>query len=160
MEIERKFLINRFPEGPAMQTADVYQGYLCTHPVVRIRKTISQVGTAYVLCFKGEGTLQREEIELPIQEDVFEKLQSLIGKPLVHKEYRTYPLPQGYTLECSLVDSGSKQAFYYAEVEFPTLEEALRYCPDFSYLREVTEEPAFSMSRYWEETRENLPPKR
>lgn len=36
--------------------------------------------------FKGEGTLVRQEIELPIEEKVFSGLAELIGKPLVRKD--------------------------------------------------------------------------
>ena len=39
MEIERKYLINRIPEElNIVRTRDIEQGYLCTEPVVRIRR--------------------------------------------------------------------------------------------------------------------------
>ena len=39
--------------------------------------------TALVLCFKGAGTLSREEIETEIDAELFAKLEHLIGKPLI-----------------------------------------------------------------------------
>ena len=38
MEIERKFLIKELPDLSKYDYVDIEQGYLCTHPVVRIRK--------------------------------------------------------------------------------------------------------------------------
>ena len=38
MEIERKFLLDSFPQGlPLLEESVMEQGYLCTDPVVRIR---------------------------------------------------------------------------------------------------------------------------
>ena len=72
MEIERKFLVDRFPEGlPLLKEAVVYQGYLCTHPTVRIRSTETADGVSYVLCFKGKGTIARQEIEMDLTKEQF-----------------------------------------------------------------------------------------
>ena len=62
MEIERKWLIDGFPAGlPLLKEARVRQGYISTAPVVRIRESVNADGCRCVLCFKGEGTLAREE---------------------------------------------------------------------------------------------------
>lgn len=92
--------------------------------MVRIRKKQEGEAASYVLCFKGDGTLAREEIELPLDVDTYERLRGLLKAPLVHKTYKVYPLPDGRRLEVSLVDEGEPQAFYYAEVEFDSVEEA------------------------------------
>ena len=146
MEIERKWKIAGFPASLApIRSAHMRQGYLSVAPVVRIRDE----GGRYVLCFKGPGTLAREEIELPLDEETFGRLEALIGRPLVTKEYRAYRLPDGHTLEVSLVDEGEETAFYYAEVEFATLEEARAFEPPAFLGRELTEAPGASMSAYW-----------
>ena len=150
MEIERKFLIGGFPKLAPCREADVWQGYLCTSPVVRIRKKQEGEAASYVLCFKGDGTLAREEIELPLDGDTYERLRGLLKAPLVHKTYKVYPLPDGRRLEVSLVDEGEPQAFYYAEVEFDSVEEANAFVPPAFLGADVTENPAFSMSVYWE----------
>ena len=65
MEIERKWMVTGWPEG-LTQTSDYQmdQGYVSVRPTVRIRREALQGGrTALVLCFKGAGTLSREEIE-------------------------------------------------------------------------------------------------
>ena len=117
MEIERKWLIEGFPAGlPLVAQAAMRQGYIATAPAVRIRESTNEAGTQYILCFKGKGTLAREEIETPIDKALFQRLEAFIGKPLVTKAFRAYALPGGETLEVSLVDEGLPTQFFYAEV--------------------------------------------
>lgn len=153
MEIERKYRISGFPdtEGwPLIQEAVVCQGYLATHPVVRIRSKQTPQGTDYILCLKGEGTLVRQEIEMPLTREIFTQLLELLPAPMMRKDYRVYRLPDGHRLECSLVDGGTTDAFYYAEVEFESVEESQAFQPPAFLGEEVTEDPDFSMSRYWQ----------
>lgn len=156
MEIERKFLIDRFPDLPPMQESVVLQGYISTQPVVRIRSTQTGKSMSYVLCFKGKGTLARAEIELDLDAATFERLSGLLTAPMIRKDYKTYALSDGLTLECSLVDAGQPTSFYYAEVEFSSVEEAGRFEPPAYLGREVTEEPGWSMGSYWREKAKRL----
>ena len=67
MEIERKFLIDGFPSDlPLLKESEVEQGYLATAPVVRIRRETVGGAPSHVLCFKGKGTIARQEVELPL----------------------------------------------------------------------------------------------
>ena len=115
MEIERKWMVTSWPQG--LTPASVYtmdQGYLTVRPTVRIRREALQGGaTALVLCFKGAGTLSRKEIETDIDETLFARLEHLIGKPLIRKERRDYPLPGGLTLEVNCVDPGQPTGFWF-----------------------------------------------
>lgn len=153
MEIERKFLIEEFP--PCTAGLSVYlmrQGYLSTHPVVRLRQTVSPAGEKdYKLCIKGGGTLVREEVELPLTAGEYERLCALLPMPPVEKQHIRCPLPDGHVLECNLVDGN----FYYAEVEFSSVEEARAFAPPDFLGREVTEEPGHSMSSYWKKKLES-----
>lgn len=149
MEIERKFLMDGFPELPEATRAVMEQGYISADPVVRIRAKHSSRGSTYKLCFKSKGTLVRRETELPLTREQYEELLGYLPMPPVRKEFRTYALPGGLTLECSLVDEGAPTAFYYAEVEFPTVEAAMAFEPLPCLGREMTEEPDFTMSAYW-----------
>ena len=154
VEIERKFLIDGFPEGlQELSRAEVCRGYLCVRPTVRIRRSRGAAGTDYRLCFKGEGTIARQEVELPLEPETFARLEELLEMPLVRKDYRVYALPDGLKLECSLVDEETPTAFYYAEVEFASLEEAYAFQPPPFLGREVTEERGYSMGEYWEKKR-------
>ncbi|WP_050697837.1 CYTH domain-containing protein [Anaeromassilibacillus senegalensis] len=154
-EIERKFLISGFPELPLLEEAVVWQGYLSTQPVVRIRKKESVNGTDYVLCFKGKGTLCRKEIELDLTQDIFDELHELLEAPMIRKDYKVYAL-DGYRLECSLVDCGTPTEFLFAEVEFASMEEAKAFVPPAFLSNEVTEDLYYSMGRYWQRKCEAL----
>ena len=152
MEIERRWKIAGFPENlPLLRQAHMRQGYIATAPVVRIRTDGARCG----LCFKGKGTLAREEIETDIDAETFRRLEAFIGKPLVSKDYRVYALPDGRRLEVSLVDEDLPTRFFYAEVEFDTVEQAQAYVPpaDIGLQEEMTEDRGFSMSAYWKRTR-------
>ena len=155
MEIERKWMVVGWPEG--LEQTEVYkmdQGYISVRPTVRIRREALQGGrTALVLCFKGAGTLSREEIETEIDAELFAKLEHLIGKPLIRKERRGYRLPGGLTLEVNCVDPDLPTAFWYAEVESPTVEAARAFVPPPFLGEEKTESGDFSMSAYWHATR-------
>lgn len=160
MEIERKWMVGGWPQGvPLVETYRMDQGYISVRPTVRIRREALQGGrTALVLCFKGRGTLAREEIETEIDAALFEKLERLIGRPLIHKERRTYALPDGLRLEVNQVDEGLPTAFWYAEVEYATEAQALAWQPAAvglaGYLAdECTGQPGASMGDYWEQTR-------
>ena len=90
MEIERKWMVAGWPQG--LDCTEEYrmdQGYFSVRPTVRIRREALQGGdTRYVLCFKGAGTLAREEIETDIAPDLFDRLKALLGKPLIAKVRR------------------------------------------------------------------------
>lgn len=150
-EIERKFLIEAFPEHlPLVEEATVWQGYISSNPVVRIRKKETAAGVGYRLCFKSKGTLVRTEVEIDLTAEKFEALTALLEVPLIRKDFRVYRLEDGRHLECSLVDKGAPTAFYYAEVEFDSEEEARVFIPPALLGEEKTEDPTFTMSHYWE----------
>lgn len=156
MEIERKFLIDSFPDGlPLLEEATVFQGYLAVDPVVRIRSKKTAKGESFILCFKGEGTIARQETEIKITEKTYSELKALLKHPLIRKDYKVYALPGGYRLECSLVDQRTPTEFYYAEVEFETLEQAKAFVPPAFLKKDVTEERSYTMGNYWVRKYEN-----
>lgn len=68
MEIERKYLIHKLPENlDTYPYKKIEQAYLCTEPVVRIRKQNQE----YFLTYKGKGLLVREEHNLPLTEAAY-----------------------------------------------------------------------------------------
>lgn len=113
----------------------------------------------YILCFKSGSGLAREEIERPIDKKLFDELETkIIGKPLIGKIRRSYALPDGLVLEVNHVDEGQPTAFWYAEVEYPTVDAARSWKPEAfglaDYLNDdVTDQPGQSMGAYWEQTR-------
>ena len=155
MEIERKFILDRMPPLPVTERSEMYQGYISTNPTVRIRSKQVNGKTGYRLCFKGEGTLCREEIEIDIPKDKFDALASLIGKPLIYKVQTKLDLGNGLTVEYNEVEKDRETGFCYAEVEFATEKQALAFDPPDFLGREVTGVDGFSMGDYWRRTREN-----
>ena len=159
MEIERKWMVQGWPQGlPLLETYRMDQGYISVRPTVRIRREALQGGcTALVLCFKGapdKTGLMREEIESEITPELFEKLERLIGKPLIAKERRTYALKNGLKLEVNDVDAGLPSHFMYAEVEYPDEPTARAWTPADDALthylsNECTGQPGASMGEYW-----------
>ena len=158
MEIERRWLVEGWPDLSPAAVLHMDQGYFTTRPAIRIRREALQGGpTAYVLCFKGGAGLVREEIELEVDQDRYERLKAMLGLPMIEKEQRRYPLPGGLTLEVNSVDPHLESGFFYAEVEFSDEPSALAWKPPeelADYLsHEVTGQPGESMAAYWARTR-------
>lgn len=149
-EIERKFLIDSFPEGlEELSHAEVEQGYLCLEPEVRIRHAHSGTDDKYILCIKGRGRLMRTEVETELDADQYTELKGLLNRAMITKEYRTYRLDGGLVLECSHVNKGSEGSFLYAEIEFKSEEEALLFEPIDCLGEELTYSDKFRMSEIW-----------
>lgn len=163
MEIERKWMVSGWPADlPLLETYRMDQGYISVRPTVRIRREALEGGrTALILCFKGAPSadgLSRQEIETEIDEELFGKLEALIGRPLITKVRRTYLLPDGNRLEVNCVDEGMPASFWYAEIEFKTEKEAREWRGEDVGLNEYlwdecTGQPGSSMGDYWEQTR-------
>ena len=162
MEIERKWMVNGWPEQPLPLKEEfaMRQGYISVRPTVRIREEALTGGeTKYILCFKSGSGLAREEIEREIDKELFTRLEEkIIGKPLIPKLRRSYQLPDGMVLEVNHVDEGQPTEFWYAEVEYKTEAQALAWDPAAvglgDYLSdECTGKPGSSMGDYWQQTR-------
>ena len=158
MEIERRWLVNGWPELEHAAVIQMDQGYFATHPAVRVRREARQGGPCqYIVCFKGKGGLVREEIELPVTAEQYQALAGMLTGPMIQKEQRRYPLPGGLILEVNQVDRDLDTGFFYAEVEFPDEAAAWAWVPPENlrnYLsRETTGQSGESMAAYWARTR-------
>ncbi len=140
MEIERKFLVKKLPDLSKYDYVDIEQGYLCTHPVVRIRKKNDK----FILTYKGSGLMAREEIEAELTEDAYKHLRDKIdGHPITK---RRYLIPfEPYTIELDVFE-GHKSGLIMAEVEFPTIEEANNFVPPKWFGEDVTQDRSYHNS--------------
>ena len=139
MEIERKFTVKRMPDDWSKYPRKrIEQAYLCTGPVVRVRRK----GEEFWLTCKGEGFLTREEYELPLTEEAYRHLLSKADGLVIVKDRFLIPW-EGYTIELDVFDA-PLTPLVLAEVEFPTEEEALAFCPPEWFGRDVTWDPAYS----------------
>lgn len=155
LEIERKFLIDGFPIGlTLLKHVEMEQGYLCVEPEIRIHKAVD-VNTGQIdvrLTLKGNGELTRDEIITDIKEDFYYDAMGLMGVKAIIKEYRAYKLGP-WVLEVAHVDPGSQNAFFYAEIEFPTEQDAKAFTPPKYLGREITFNEDYKMKNYWKRTR-------
>ena len=160
MEIERKWMVNGWPEGlELIREHFMRQGYISVRPTVRIREEAETGGeTAYFLCLKKGSGIARHETEIRISQHEFHEIEEMIALPLIPKVRRTYQLPDGLHLEVNHVDEGQPTEYWYAEIEYSTVEEARNWKPDPSladYLfDDVTDKPGQTMGAYWLLTRE------
>ena len=160
MEIERKWMVNGWPEGlELVKEHFMRQGYISVRPTVRIREEAETGGeTAYILCLKKGSGIARHETEIRISQNEFREIEEMIALPLIPKLRRTYQLSDGLHLEVNHVDEGQPTEYWYAEIEYSTVEEARSWKPDPSledFLSDdVTDEPGQTMGAYWLLTRE------
>lgn len=134
MEIERKYLIDQLPADLASYPCKVIeQGYLCTEPVVRIRRSNDK----YTLTYKGSGLMVREEYNLPLTAEAFAHLKNKIDGRLITKRRYLIPLADKYTIELDVFE-GDLAPLKLAEVEFETEEEANSFIPPEWFGEDVT----------------------
>ncbi|MCC8138367.1 MAG: CYTH domain-containing protein [Clostridiales bacterium] len=142
MEIERKFLINTLPEKlDACPFHHIEQAYLCTAPVVRVRRQDND----YILTYKGSGMMMREEYNLPLTAEAYAHLLSKADGNVLTKKRYVIPLPDGLNIELDLFE-GKFAGLYLAEVEFPDESSANSFVPPDWFGREVTYDPAYHNS--------------
>lgn len=144
MEIERKYLITSPPDGYTRFPFHlIEQAYLCTEPVVRIRR---EDDSCY-LTYKSKGLLVREEYNLPLPLEAYHHLLPKADGIVLTK--RRYLIPMegtGLTIELD-VFSGKYEGLMLAEVEFETREEAERFVPPDWFGRDVTFSGEYQNSR-------------
>lgn len=166
MEIERKFTITALPaELDSYEKKELEQGYLCTNPVVRVRKSVKKGETSYILCYKSKlGLEQKEdataqvcrEEELPLSGEAYEKLLSKVDGRVITKT--RYLIPYGaYTIELD-VFGGELTGLVFAEVEFPDEEAAADFTMPEWFAEDVTFDNRFKNNRLalWKEAPEEL----
>ena len=133
MEIERKFLLKELPKNlEHYSVRHLEQGYLCTAPVVRIRRDNDK----YELTYKGKGCMVREEHNLPLTQDAYEHLRTKIDGRLIVK--KRYMIPyEKYTIELDVFE-GDLAPLTLAEVEFHSEEEAKAFVAPDWFAEDVT----------------------
>lgn len=136
MEIERKFLIQnqRLPKNlQDFPFHQIEQGYLCTEPVVRIRRQNDQ----YYLTYKSKGLLSREEYNLPLTKEAYLHLKPKADGLVISKTRYLIPEKDGLTIELDVFHNEYK-GLLLAEVEFPSEEAAKAYVPPEWFGEDVT----------------------
>lgn len=161
MEIERKFTIRQLPDDlSSYQCLHMEQAYLCTDPVVRIRKENDH----YYLTYKGKGLLAREEANLPLHAEGYAHLLQKADGLIIKKDRYLIPietpvfdmsvladagiftLPDSLSLTIELDVFQSPSGLIMAEVEFPSVELANAFMMPDWFFEDVTQNKAYHNS--------------
>ena len=148
MEIERKFLIKHIPENLDSYSYHlIEQAYLCTEPVVRIRRQDDE----YYMTYKGSGMMAREEHNLWLSKEAYYHLRDKADGRILSKTRYLIPLdnpgfkpgfptpPEDYSLTIELdVFEGELASLVLAEVEFGSTEAAQSFLPPDWFDEDVT----------------------
>lgn len=134
MEIERKFLIPALPDNlDSFPSRILEQAYLCTDPVVRVRKS----SDSYTLTYKSKGLMSREEYNLPLTEESYEHLKKKADGNIIRKRRFRIPCPPDLTIELDIFEPPFS-GLILAEVEFKSEEEANAFLPPDWFGEDVT----------------------
>lgn len=144
---------------------DQYTSYLCTGPnEVRIRSIHTGKKVEYYLTIKSpyETLVSRTEVEMPITEEQYREINSIIKRTPIHKKCIQINIGD-LSMLMSVVDPGTNTSFVFAEIEFDSVGEALRFewpfktveATDVSGKTDLKPGKSMSMPEYWERYRAN-----
>lgn len=148
MEIERKFLIKKLPDNlTSYKARKIEQTYLCTDPVVRVRRDNDD----YYLTYKSRGMIVREEYNLPLTKEAYGHLLAKADGNIITKTRYEIPEKDNLTIELDVFE-GKFDGLLLAEVEFASEEEALGYIPPEWFGEDVS-----NSTKYHNSTLSRLP---
>lgn len=148
MEIERKFLIKKLPDNlTSYKARKIEQAYLCTDPVVRVRRDNDN----YYLTYKSKGMIVREEYNLPLTKEAYGHLLAKADGNIITKTRYEIPEKDNLTIELDVFE-GKFDGLLLAEVEFASEEEALGYIPPEWFGEDVS-----NSTKYHNSTLSRLP---
>ncbi|MGG1878374.1 CYTH domain-containing protein [Paenibacillus sp. 7541] len=158
VEIERKFLLNEYPEALIEEGSLVVekeqlieQTYLALDEdqELRVRKmTDAQTGKVeYTHTFKKGWGLARDEIEYAISAGLYEQVVQAHGAiPLIKRR-----VTARWGEQLVEIDEYSQIDLLVLEVEFPTLEAATSFAPPAWFGKDISEEKQYSNKKVWRE---------
>ncbi|MDD6435752.1 MAG: CYTH domain-containing protein [Clostridiales bacterium] len=152
MEIERKYLINRLPEFiDTVGGIDYEQAYLCSEPVVRVRRE----GEEYWMTYKSKGLMIREEYNLPLTKESYYHLLSKADSQIIHKTRYFIPLDEKHVAELDIYHD-FLSPLITCEVEFSDKEDAETFISPEWFGPEVTFDSRYQNNRLAFISREEL----
>jgi CYTH domain-containing protein len=125
MEVERKFLVSEPPDLAGTESDEIEQGYLAIGAEGEVR--LRRKGEKLVLTAKRGSGISRDEAEIELDRESFERLWPLTESRRLHK--RRHVIPHGkLTIELDVYE-GDLEGLLVAEVEFGSEDEAGRFEP-------------------------------
>ncbi|MDE6852875.1 MAG: CYTH domain-containing protein [Lachnospiraceae bacterium] len=149
MEIEQKYRIRVLPDVSGCEKLEMEQGYLCTDPVVRIRKS----NDSFILTYKSRAGIElsdaqaqiNQEVELPLTEESYLHLREKADGYLISKTRYKIPLPDGHTGELD-VFHGRLEGLVFIEVEFAQEQDMAEFQPPEWFGENVSRDRRYSNS--------------
>ena len=120
MEIEKKYLLKKLPDLNPYEYHKIEQAYLCTGPVVRVRREDEK----YYMTYKGSGLMSREEYNLPLTAESYEHLKEIADGNIISKTRYLIPLEKDHLVAEVDVFEKPFAPLIMAEVEFESEEQA------------------------------------
>ena len=120
MEIEKKYLLKELPDLSSCEHHKIEQAYLCTGPVVRVRREDEK----YYMTYKGSGLMSREEYNLPLTAESYEHLKKKADGNIISKTRYLIPLEKDHLVAEVDVFEKPFAPLIMAEVEFESEEQA------------------------------------
>jgi len=150
MEIEKKYLVSELPKNlDSYEKKEIEQGYLCTKPVVRIRRSNEEYYLTYKSPIKNTSDdkkkaniLFNNEIEMPLTKESYEHLRNKVDNNIIRKTRYLIPLENDLVGEFD-VFHGKLEGLYFIEVEFPNEEAATSFCAPSWFLKDVSVDKRF-----------------
>jgi adenylate cyclase len=125
VEVERKFLVAEPPDLEGTESDEIEQGYLAVGADGEVR--LRRKGERLLLTAKRGTGMSREEAEVELDPDAFERLWPLTEGRRLHK--RRYVIPAGdLKIELDLYE-GDLDGLVVAEVEFASEQDARGFTP-------------------------------
>lgn len=143
-EIERKFLVTRIPQGVLKDAGTfIEQGYLVV-AADGLELRLRRKGERYFQTVKKGRGLVRTEVEIELSAAQYAALWPLTaGRRLVKRRYRV--TVSEHLCEIDVFD-GLLAGLVVAEVEFASVEAALRFVPPDWFVVDVTADERFQNS--------------
>lgn len=149
MEIEQKYRIRSMPDLSGCEKLEIEQGYLCTDPVVRIRKCNDR----YILTYKSRNGMEpsavaaqiNQEVELPLTESSYLHLREKVDGNRIAKTRYKVPLPDGHVGELDLFH-GRLTGLVFIEVEFAQEADMENFTPPGWFGENVSRDRRYSNS--------------
>ncbi len=134
MEIEYKYLVDKIPfELDNFTKLEIKQGYISVDPVIRVR----QSNNDFILTIKGKGNFIREEFELPLSKEQFDKLWCKVETKKIDKTRYIIPIDGKYSAELDIYKE-ELEGLLTVEVEFESEEDAESFSPPNWFGENVT----------------------
>jgi adenylate cyclase len=134
VEVERKFLVPHPPELEGTESDEIEQGYLAVGADGEVR--LRRKGDQPLLTAKRGSGISRDEAEVELDREAFERLWPLTEGRRLHK--RRHVIPHGdLKIEVDVYE-GDLEGLVVAEIEFDSEEEARGFEPPDWIGEEVT----------------------